>query len=63
MTKRNGGTGCVCHGFFVPDTSVHVFFTGIDSVAVGQTVYAKLKIVHGPHIAGGLDVADVARNS
>ncbi len=57
LTKRYGGVGCVCHGFHVPDSTVHVFFTGLDSVAVGQTVYGKLKIVGGPHIAGGLDVA------
>ncbi len=57
MTRKNGGIGCVCHGFHVPDTTVHVFITGLDSVAVGQTAYGKLHIVGGPHVNGGLDIA------
>jgi hypothetical protein len=57
MTRKNGGVGCVCHGLHEPDTTVQVFITGLDSVAVGQTAYGKLHIVGGPHINGGLDIA------
>jgi hypothetical protein len=57
MTRKNGAVGCICHGFHEPDTTVRVLITGIDSVAVGQTVYPKLKIIGGPHVRGGLDVA------
>src|SRR6266498_5844575 len=57
MTRKNGGIGCVCHGLHAPDTTVHVFFTGPDSVAVNSVNYFRLKIVGGPHIKGGLDVA------
>src|SRR5258706_3768739 len=57
LTKRNGGVGCVCHGFGVPNTTVNVFFVVPDSVAINQTIYPKLKIVGGPHVNAGLDVA------
>ena len=57
LTKRNGGIGCVCHGLGVPNTSVNVSIILPDSVAINQTVYAKLKITGGPHINAGLDVA------
>jgi len=57
LTKRNGGIGCVCHGFGVPSSSVQVFIVMPDSVAINQTVYPKLKIVGGPHVKAGLDVA------
>lgn len=57
LTKKNGAVGCVCHGIHVPDTNVIVTILGPDSVAVGQSAYYRLKIMGGPHVAGGLDVA------
>ena len=57
LTKKTGGTGCVCHGNGVPHTDVSVVFIGPDSVAVGQRVTYRLKTSHGPAVLGGLDVA------
>lgn len=56
-TRKGGGDfGCLCHGS-TPTSAVTVFFTGPDSVAAGQTVTFKVKISHGPAIAGGFNAA------
>ena len=54
--KRGENLGCICHGG-LPTTSVSVFITGPDSVAVGQTVTYKVSVAHGPGITGGFNVA------
>lgn len=59
VTKKNGGAGCVCHSFEQTNT-VSVFFTGPDSVPIGQTVLYKISISHGPAIGGGVDIASWA---
>jgi hypothetical protein len=58
VTNKGGeGIGCVCHGTNIPTPSVSVFFTGPDSVEVGQTVTYKITVAHGPAITGGFDAA------
>ncbi len=56
-TKKDGvNLGCVCHGGN-PTVGVSVFFTGPDSVALGQTVVYKIKVARGPAIKGGFNAA------
>ena len=59
VTKKNGGAGCVCHSF-EQSNNVSVFFTGADSVPVGQTVLYKITLAHGPAVGGGIDIASWA---
>ena len=56
LTKRDGGTGCVCHNFFWSD-SVYVWIEGPDSVYRNDTVSYKLFMSGGPAVTGGFNVA------
>ena len=55
VTKRDGGTGCVCHQN--QSDSVMVWIEGPDSVVVGDTALFKLFMTGGPEVTGGFDVA------
>jgi hypothetical protein len=56
VTKKNGGSGCLCHGFD-PNPSTKVFFSGPDSIAAGQSANYLVKIVNASGITGGFDAA------
>jgi len=56
LTKRDGGTGCICHNFFWSD-SVNVWIEGPDSVYRNDTVSYKLFMSGGPAVTGGFNVA------
>jgi Secretion system C-terminal sorting domain len=60
-TTKKGGVnlGCICHGSN-PTAGVSVFFSGPDSVAMGQTVTYTISVSHGPAILGGFNVASNA---
>jgi hypothetical protein len=57
LTKRDGGTGCICHGGGNPSPTVRVWFNGPDSVAAGQSAVFRLYLAHGPAVTGGLNAA------
>ncbi|MEO8664771.1 MAG: choice-of-anchor V domain-containing protein [Ignavibacteria bacterium] len=57
LTKKNGNpTGCICHGF-MPDTHVSVLISGPSTVVMNDTAIFKLKVTHGPAVAGGCDIS------
>jgi hypothetical protein len=56
LTKRDGGTGCICHNFS-PTDSVIVWIEGPDSVNVGDSVNYKLLMTGGPAVGGGFNIA------
>jgi len=60
LTRRDGGIGCICHGNHQPTPGVSVFFSGPDSASLGQTIIYRIKVVHGPAITGGFNVASFA---
>ena len=55
VTKLNG-EGCVCHDF-AWTSNVNVRITGPDSVLAGSLVQYRIRIVGGPGISGGFNVA------
>jgi hypothetical protein len=57
-TMKNGGSkGCICHGEHMPTSKVTVRITGPDSVPVGQTRNFQVRLIGGPAIRGGFNVA------
>ncbi len=57
-TMKNGvGLGCICHGIGMPSPEVTVRITGPDSVPVGQTRTFQVRLIGGPAIRGGFNVA------
>ncbi|MCE1188232.1 MAG: hypothetical protein LWX56_03745 [Ignavibacteria bacterium] len=56
-TRKNGTTGCSCHGSSYYNTTVLVQITGPDTVQPGQTVNYTVRVSGGPATKAGVDIA------
>lgn len=55
-TTHLNGQGCVCHNI-IPDTSVHVWIEGPDTLLKGETAEYHIFLTGGPMVEGGFNVA------
>ncbi len=55
-TTLLNGQGCVCHNIN-PDTSVHVWVEGPDTLLKGETAEYHIYLTGGPMVKGGFNVA------
>jgi hypothetical protein len=55
-TTRLNGQGCVCHNL-TPDSSVHVWIEGPDTLLKGETTEYHIFLTGGPMVKGGFNVA------
>jgi len=56
-TKKNDGSGCICHGTGIPSTAVRVWVEGPASVLPGSTNTYRLLMTGGPAVGGGFNLA------